>query len=270
MGSGNNEAPPSDSANRLITIAASHYCEKARWALDYCGIEYLEEAHLPIFHVVPVRRVGGKHPVPVLKTATGLIQGSSTIAEWADSFAPGRLIPAEPEVRRFALALQSSFDNKLGVASRLWAYYHSLRNRRALVAMMSRTVPAWERTVFNAGYPAITFMMQRGMNITERASAYAAEDIDQTFRRVERRLADGRRFLAGDTFSIADIAFAALAAPVLLPDQHPAMVGAMDAFKDQARMQLEKWRNTRAGYFVRGLYHENRHLAQTVATPAIK
>lgn len=28
---------------RLIAIALSHYCEKVRWALDYLGIDYVEE-----------------------------------------------------------------------------------------------------------------------------------------------------------------------------------------------------------------------------------
>lgn len=266
MNSNNSEAVPSASTNRLITIPVSHYCEKARWALNCCGIAYLEEAHLPIFHVTSVKRVGGRRPVPVLKTANALIQGSSSIAEWADSFAPGRLIPANPEARRFAMALQRSLDHKLGVASRLWAYHHSLSNRRALVQMMSRAVPAWERRAFIAGYPVITLMMRRGMNITERTAVYAAEDIDQAFRQVERCLSDGRRFLAGDGFSIADITFAALAAPVLLPDEHPAMAGAMDVLDNQARSQVQKWRNTLAGQFALGLYQTRRQTAPAPLT----
>ena len=35
----------------LITISFSHYCEKARWALDRCGIEFRERANLPLFAV---------------------------------------------------------------------------------------------------------------------------------------------------------------------------------------------------------------------------
>ena len=44
---------------RLITIPFSHYCEKARWALDYCGVPYTEDAHLPGLHIRPTRRAGG-------------------------------------------------------------------------------------------------------------------------------------------------------------------------------------------------------------------
>ena len=35
---------------RLITIPMSHYCEKARWGLAHAGVEYVEEAHLQVFH----------------------------------------------------------------------------------------------------------------------------------------------------------------------------------------------------------------------------
>ena len=34
---------------RLITIRFSHYCEKARWALDRGRIAYEERSHLPLF-----------------------------------------------------------------------------------------------------------------------------------------------------------------------------------------------------------------------------
>ena len=37
-------------ANVLITIPISHYCEKARWALDRARQPYVEVRHLPLFH----------------------------------------------------------------------------------------------------------------------------------------------------------------------------------------------------------------------------
>lgn len=30
--------------SRLLTIPISHYCEKARWALEHAGIPYREDA----------------------------------------------------------------------------------------------------------------------------------------------------------------------------------------------------------------------------------
>ena len=35
-------------SHRLITIGPSHYCEKARWALDFFGVIFSEEPHRPV------------------------------------------------------------------------------------------------------------------------------------------------------------------------------------------------------------------------------
>ena len=55
-----------DGPCELITIPISHYCEKARWALDRAGIPYRERAHLQAIHWFAVRRAGGARTVPVL------------------------------------------------------------------------------------------------------------------------------------------------------------------------------------------------------------
>src|SRR5262245_37799596 len=101
-------------ATRLITIPFSHYCEKARWALDRVGATYVEDGHLPLFHYVPVRRAGGHRTVPVLVHDGALIGDSTDIIAWADARAPGSLLPADPVERAAALALEDDFDRQLG------------------------------------------------------------------------------------------------------------------------------------------------------------
>ena len=44
---------------RLVTIPISHYCEKARWALERAGIGYREEPHVQGIHQLAARRAGG-------------------------------------------------------------------------------------------------------------------------------------------------------------------------------------------------------------------
>jgi glutathione S-transferase len=50
--------------NRLVTIPISHYCEKARWALDRAGVPYREEAHIQAVHRLATRRAGGGVTAP--------------------------------------------------------------------------------------------------------------------------------------------------------------------------------------------------------------
>src|SRR5437588_1656186 len=94
-------APPTDGYSarmlRLITIPISHYCEKARWALDRAGIAYREERHVQLVHRVAARRAGGGSTVPVLVTDGGVLRESNEILTWVDERAPAglRLFPAE-------------------------------------------------------------------------------------------------------------------------------------------------------------------------------
>src|SRR5205807_1393702 len=70
---------------RLITIPISHYCEKARWALDRGGIAYREEPHIQGLHRYYARRAGGARTAPVLVTPEGAIGDSEHILESADA-----------------------------------------------------------------------------------------------------------------------------------------------------------------------------------------
>ncbi len=64
---------------RLITIPFSHYCDKARWALEVCGVAYIEDGHLPLFHYAATFRAGGGRTVPVLVTDDGVLRDSTDI-----------------------------------------------------------------------------------------------------------------------------------------------------------------------------------------------
>lgn len=52
---------------RLVTIPISHYCEKARWALERAGIDYEERRHLQLFHYVPAILAAGGISAPALR-----------------------------------------------------------------------------------------------------------------------------------------------------------------------------------------------------------
>src|SRR3954447_2721065 len=84
----------------LITIPISHYCEKARWALDRARLPYRERAHLQVIHWAAVKRAGGKMTVPVLVCEEGVLPESADIVDYADAHARDgrRLYPEDPEL----------------------------------------------------------------------------------------------------------------------------------------------------------------------------
>mgnify|MGYP001462179660 CR=1 FL=1 len=64
---------------RLITIGFSHFCEKARWALDRTALEYSEDDHVPLFHWRASFGAGGTRTVPVLVTPGRVLKDSKLV-----------------------------------------------------------------------------------------------------------------------------------------------------------------------------------------------
>mmetsp|Transcript_22513 Transcript_22513/g.38439 ORF Transcript_22513/g.38439 Transcript_22513/m.38439 type:complete len:111 (-) Transcript_22513:65-397(-) len=56
---------------RFITIPASHYVEKARWALDLGGVPYTESKWPPVLHMLGSTAGLNRQSVPVLLTPDG-------------------------------------------------------------------------------------------------------------------------------------------------------------------------------------------------------
>ena len=244
-----------DAMTRLITIPFSHYCEKARWALDRCGVAYEEDGHLPVFHYLATYRAGARRTVPVLVDGTTVVRDSTDIVAWADAKRPGTLLPVSGATD--VLAIEDDLDDHVGPATRRWAYFHLLPNRGA-DRFITADVPRWERALLRATRPVAVSYLRRSLKIDAAGAERSRLKIEAAFARVEQILADGRRYIAGDRFTVADLTFAALAAPVLLPDNHPVQSFDPALFGDAVREQIHAWRERPAGQLVLRLYAEDR------------
>jgi glutathione S-transferase len=206
----------------LITIPISHYCEKARWALDRAGIRYSERAHLQVIHTIATRRAGGGRTAPVLVCGERVFADSADILDHADAQSPPdrRLYPDEPRLAAEVRALERDFDERLGPASRLWMY-DSLRRRLDIaIAYATTGVPAWQRRALPLLFPLMMRFIDRYLDITPATVAASEREVRAAFASVAQRLSDGRPYLMGDSFTAADLTFAALAAAVLMPDEY--------------------------------------------------
>jgi glutathione S-transferase len=245
----------------LVTIPFSHYCEKARWALQRAGVRFAEEPHVPFFSRIAGRRRGVWHSVPVLATPTGTIADSTAILRWADAHAaPGRgLFPDGAEARREVEALEDELDEKLGPHTRRLAYSHVLPNRELLLRMVGESpVPRFEKLATRVSFPVMRAVMRRGMRIDAEGVARSRARIDEVFARIGERLRDGRRFLAADRFTAADLTFAALAAPILVPPQYGSALPPVAELAAEAQDEIARLRATPAGAFALRTYSEFR------------
>lgn len=261
---GARSAPP-----RLVTIAFSHYCEKARWGLARAGLAHVEDAHLPIFSYLPLRRAGAGRTAPALVIDRDTVLTDSTdILRWCDTHgaAPPLFPTDDPALAAEVAALEDDLDRHLGPATRRLGYFYLLADRAALRDVLGKHGPRWERALGKAGRPLAVALMRRGLRIDAAGAERSRQVIDRTFADLGGRLADGRRYLCGDRFTAADLTFAALAAPILLPPAYAAYLPADELLPPAFRQVVDGYRATAAGALGLRLYEE-RHRQPVADAP---
>jgi len=244
----------------LITIPISHYCEKARWALDRAGVRYRERPHLQLIHWLAVRRAGGGRTAPVLVCGDRVLADSAEIVAEADTRAPDarRLYPDDPAAADEVRELEREFDERLGPQGRLWMY-DALRGRRDIaIAYACTGVPAWERRVLPVAYPLVTRVIDRYLRITPDAVARSEAEVRGIFDAVAERLADGRPYLCGDRFTAADLTFAALAAAVLMPPEYGVPLPQPDELPEPMAAVVRELRAHPAGAHALAMFRTER------------
>ncbi|KJH71380.1 glutathione S-transferase family protein [Aliterella atlantica] len=246
--------------NRLITIAISHYCEKARWALDWLKVPYVEESHAPVFHRLTTRRLGGKS-VPVLVTESGVFTDSRDILHHIDAIATTErhLYPSDPQLRSQVEQLEELFDRKLGVYVRQWGYYYRIGDLEALQEMWSNGATQLEQVGVKVAFPVMRQIVKRAYDVSAASAASSLTEVRQIFELVSQRLSGDRSYLVGDKFTAADLTFAALASPVLRPKQHPIQLTQAGKPNEEMAAVIKELRKTKAGKFALRLYQEQRH-----------
>lgn len=241
---------------QLITIKASHYCEKARWGLERAGLSYEEEAHPPLFHVFRVRRYGGR-TVPVLLDGPAACIDSTDILVHADG-GRGVLYPEDLELRRDVDALEELFDETLGPHIRRMVYGGIFDDRKLVVRVCVEAAPARERRLFALAFRPIRFLMRKALNIHPRSVERSAAKVEEVLSRVDELLADGRRYLVGERFTAADLAFAALVAPAVCPEGYGATLPTLEELPGAMAKLVSETRARPAGEFALRLYREER------------
>ncbi len=244
----------------LITIPISHYCEKARWALDRAGIAYRERAHLQVIHWIPVARAGGKKTAPVLVWGDRVFADSADIVEEASVQAPPNraLFPDDPAAAAEVRALQGDFDDVLGPEGRRWMYFN-LRGRRDIaIAYACTGVPAWERCGLPLVYPLAARIIDRYLEITPANAERSEAKVRAVFDSVAERLGDGRAYLCGERFSAADLTFASLAASLVMPPEYGVPLPRPDELPPAMAAKVQEFRAHPAGEHALKMFREER------------
>lgn len=120
--------------------------------------------------------------------------------------------------------LEQYFDDELGPNSRRIVYHYLFKDK-----VGSKTIKEtwakkytyeWESSWLKVLFPSISLLMGLGLNCSAKGCQQGIVTVRAIFDRVEALLSDGRRYLANtERISAADITFAALGYPLVMPPQ---------------------------------------------------
>jgi len=245
---------------RLVTIPISHFCEKARWALDRAGLAYREERHVQGIHQIVARRAGGRLTVPVLVTPDIVLTESEQIVAWADDRTPPehRLYPGDAGERAEVERLNRRFDSVLGPRARRLMYVHMLPERELMLRYNNAGVPRWEDRALRLGWPLLGRLVKSHFGIRPGIEVEDEAVVWQEFDFVAGLLADGRPYLCGERFGAADLTFAALAAAAIVPPIYGTPLPQPDELPAGTAALVERAREHPAGRYAMKLFLDHR------------
>lgn len=271
--------------HRLVTIRFSHYNELARWALDHAKIAYKEDVYLPLFSTYGVIKAGGlsgkadrastKFSTPLLVCADGTkLHDSRDIVRFADKHLP---VGAPPLCTPASMELVERFHDHVGPNARRLAYYHIFSagpvGDEAFLRSCEDNVGPWQGWLFRKIFPTVKQFIIKGLGISKPRADKSHAALMAEFDFVAETLGkSGADYLTGEHFSAADIAFAALAAPILCVTPIEGYAGALpcvDELPESFRVVQREFRAHPAGAFALRMFRLHRGDRQIPGEPPL-
>ena len=251
----------------LWHIPLSHFSEKVRWALDYKGIAHRRGVLGPNY-LVRVWRATGQGKLPVLWLDGRAIADSTRIIAALEAHYPEPpLYPCDTATRQRALALEDDLDETLGPALRAAIVTPLFRNDpdialRVLTTGMGDQAYRTLRPLLRIFPSLYRFRHRISESNLERDRSTVAAALD----RIEHER-QGRAYLVGEAFTVADLTAAALLGALLQPHeiQYPLQV--------ELPLYLKDYRATLfrhpAAQWAAGIYRLHRGYSSEVANRTI-
>lgn len=212
-------------APRLLTFAPMIDSETTRLLCRWYGIAYEEEDHLFGWVSLLTLAHGGYGRVPLLYGRGMRLSGPRALVDHFDSSVPidRRLLP----IGSGAATVEADWDSYNGDVAldvAVFSYFHLLADRALMAPIFASPVPAAEARLVPRVYPAMASLLAILLRLSPERAAASSKRIRAQFAALDRRIADGRRFLRGERLALGDIAIAAAAAPLLQPAGYGALM----------------------------------------------
>ncbi|MER0238850.1 glutathione binding-like protein [Fulvimarina sp. MAC8] len=248
----------------LVTLLPSTDVDLGRWLLQHWQMPYTEHPHAPLFHILALAWYGqGKDDYPLLVTDTEKVPTIEKLVARFDAHAPpeNRLVPdakTEKALHDEVMERQHYFRWEMGNGTVDWAYYTLLPLKNLTWPSFTTGVPWWEKAFVAAAYPVIRFGMTKGLGLNAEVALQGLTAVRKGFDQVDALLADGRAYLVGERLTLADLAFCASAAPVVLEERYGGHLPRIEDVPLAMAKVIREFRERPAGAFINRIYAEER------------
>ncbi len=202
---------------KLYQFPISHYCEKVRWALEYKQLEYKKINLLPGLHIKKAKKLSGKAHLPILVDKNKIINESSKIIDHLDIRHRNYLLTPEDEtLKNEAIKWEEFADQKLGNDVRGLCYNTLLDYPQITIPFFTSNGPWYGKLLLKYSFPKLSIKMREIMKLDEKnvllIKNRLTESLDELYQHTQQH-----EYLVGNQFSRADLAVAALLAPLCKP-----------------------------------------------------
>ena len=244
---------------KLLVFPHSHFCEKARWALDYKGISFEPVAIMPGLHLRTVKKIAPKTTVPVLVDGDEVVQGADEIIDYLDQSHPSKLLtPANKDARDACIGLEQNMDARLGENIRSILYQTLIDHPKFLCHCFTYSMPRVKQLAFYLIYPVLRRKIYQSYVISAAFVDAARREFDLAMDDIGQRLAQ-HEYLVSDQFTRADLSVASMLSFIVVPPEHPFPWGEMPDPK--AKFFLDQYQDHPVSEWVRKMYRNHRHPA---------
>jgi glutathione S-transferase len=194
-----------------------------RWALDYKRVPYELRTPLPGTHRLAVLRLtrGSHQRLPVAEIDGRRVWDSTAILEALEAYRPDPpLYPSDPGDRARALELEDYFDEELAPRVRRLLWHYTLPDSEATIDTILPDSGAVRRGVLRGIAPIARRVVRRDYGVDQAGADEAIAGIRSAMDLVESEV-NGGDYLAGESFSVADLTGAAMFTPLLAPEGRP-------------------------------------------------
>jgi len=241
---------------KLMTFAPMIDSELSRLVLDHHDIAYQEVDHLFGWVSLLTLAHGGYGRIPILYGRGVHLTAPRPIAEHYDRNAlpEKKLIPSSGSARAFMEKGWDLCNGQMAHDTAVVAYYHLLSQRELMIEVFSRRIPKLEVTLLPYVYGTLKGLFTLLLQLSADQARASLAKVRSQFAQTDAMLAHGAPFLDGERRTLADLALASAAAPLVMPDHYGAALPSFDQMPPELKAIIESLRGSRTARFVQDFY----------------